>query len=86
MEYFDIVDEQGNPTGQTVRRKQIRIETIYFIGLRMSGSQAVEIPYRYFCRKGAWKKTPKLTGCYDISSAGHIPAGVDYIPSALRRL
>lgn len=25
-------------------------------------------------------------GCYDISSAGHIPAGVDYIPSALREL
>ena len=22
MEYFDIVDEQGNPTGQTVERKQ----------------------------------------------------------------
>ena len=34
MEYFDIVDEQGNPTGQSASR---RTETIYFIGLRMSG-------------------------------------------------
>ena len=25
-------------------------------------------------------------GCYDISSAGHIPAGDDYIPSAIREL
>ena len=25
-------------------------------------------------------------GCYDISSAGHIPAGDDYLPSALREL
>ena len=25
-------------------------------------------------------------GCYDISSAGHSPAGVDFIPSALREL
>ena len=25
-------------------------------------------------------------GCYDISSAGHIPAGVDFVPSALREL
>ena len=25
-------------------------------------------------------------GCYDISSAGHIPAGMDYVPSALREL
>jgi isopentenyldiphosphate isomerase len=25
-------------------------------------------------------------GCYDISSAGHIPAGDDFIPSAIREL
>ena len=25
-------------------------------------------------------------GCYDISSAGHIPAGEDFVPSALREL
>ncbi len=25
-------------------------------------------------------------GCYDISSAGHIPAGVDFLPSAIREL
>ncbi len=25
-------------------------------------------------------------GCYDISSAGHIPAGCDYVESALREL
>ena len=25
-------------------------------------------------------------GCYDISSAGHIPAGQDYLPSAVREL
>lgn len=25
-------------------------------------------------------------GCYDISSAGHIPAGIDYLESALREL
>ena len=30
-----------------------------------------------------WNSHP---GCYDISSAGHIPAGVDFIPSALREL
>ena len=23
MDYFDIVDEQGNPTGQTVERKPV---------------------------------------------------------------
>lgn len=26
------------------------------------------------------------TECYDISSAGHIPDGVDFIPSAIREL
>ena len=30
--------------------------------------------------------TKSFPGCYDISSAGHIPAGQDYYPSAIREL
>ena len=38
----------------------------------------MEIPYRYFCRKGAWKKTPfRAATTYQAR---------DYIPSALREL
>lgn len=37
-----------------------------------------------FYRSGA--EEGLLRGCYDISSAGHIPAGQDYLESALREL
>ena len=94
MELLDIVDEQGNPTGQTVERKKAHREGIrhgssHVWLLRRRGDNAgcagmtgnVEILLQK--RSGSKDSFP---GCYDISSAGHIPAGEDYISSALREL
>ena len=85
MEYFDIVDEQGNPTGQTVERKQahrnnILHRTAHVWIVRRRGN-SIQILLQKRCME-----KDSFPGCYDISSAGHIPAGVDYIPSALREL
>lgn len=85
MEYFDIVDEQGNPTGQTVERKQahrnnILHRTAHVWIVRHHGN-SIQILLQKRCME-----KDSFPGCYDISSAGHIPAGVDYIPSALREL
>ena len=82
MEYFDIVDEQGNPTGQTVERKQahrnnILHRTAHVWIVRRRGN-SIQILLQKRCME-----KDSFPGCYDISSAGHIPAGVDYIPSAL---
>lgn len=85
MEIFDIVDENGEPTGETVERgyahaNGIRHRTAHVWLFRMNGD-TLEILLQ--------KRSPNkdsFPGCYDISSAGHIPAGVDYIPSALREL
>lgn len=85
MEILDIVDEHGQPTGQTADR-----ETAHALGLphrtahvwlvrRHAGRIQVLLQKR--CQQ-----KDAFPGCYDISSAGHIPAGVDYIPSALREL
>lgn len=85
MELLDIVDEQGNPTGQTVER-----ETAHREGIRHRSSHVW-----LFRRRGGRvevllqkrsRKKESFPGCYDISSAGHIPAGEDYISSALREL
>ncbi len=83
MEYFDIVDEQGNPTGQTVERKQahrnnILHRTAHVWIVRRRGD-SIQI----LCRKGAWKKTPSGLLRHRCQT---LPAGVDYIPSALREL
>jgi len=85
MELLDVVDEQGNPTGQIVEREKAHREGIRHrsahVWLLRRRAGRVEILLQK--RSGSKDSFP---GCYDISSAGHIPAGVDYIPSALREL
>ena len=85
MELLDVVDENGVPTGTVVSREKAHAEGIrhrtahVWLVRRRNGN--VEILLQKRCKsKDSWP------GCYDISSAGHIPAGVDFIPSALREL
>ncbi len=85
MEFLDIVDENGKPVGETVDRetahlKGIRHRTAHLWLLREHGGRV-----QILLQKRAEHKS-SYPGCYDISSAGHIPAGVDYVPSALREL
>ena len=85
LELFDVVGEDGEPTGETVERtlahsQGIRHRTSHVWLLRKRQGR-VEI----LLQKRSRNKD-SFPGCYDISSAGHIPAGVDYVSSALREL
>lgn len=85
MEFLDIVDENGNPTGQTVERSKahregVRHRTSHVWLLRKKDGE-FEILLQKRC-----EDKDSFPGCYDISSAGHIPAGVDFKPSAIREL
>lgn len=85
MEYLDIVDENGLPTGQTVERAVahrdgIRHRTAHVWMLRKRSGQVEVLLQQRSLNKDSFP------GCYDISSAGHIPAGVEFVPSALREL
>lgn len=85
MELLDIVDENGIPTGETVdrataHREGLRHRTAHLWLIRRREGR-VELLLQ--------KRSPEkdsYPGCYDISSAGHIPAGMDFVPSALREL
>jgi len=85
MEILDIVDENGIPTGKTVERTVAHREGVphrtshVWIARKKDGQTQILLQKR--CRD-----KDSFPGCYDISSAGHIPAGMDYIPSALREL
>ena len=85
MEYLDIVDEQGNPTGETVSRQTAHEKGILhrtshvWIARRNHGK--VELLIQKRCAS-----KDSHPGCYDISSAGHIPAGEDFASSAIREL
>lgn len=85
MEIFDIVDELGNPTGETVERntahdKGIRHRTAHIWVVRKTESS-----YEFLLQKRALNKE-SFPGCYDTSSAGHIHAGDEPLISALREL
>ena len=85
MEILDIVDDNGIPTGKTVERKTAHREGIQhrtahlWIARKKGGN--IELLLQKRCME-----KDSFPGCYDISSAGHIPAGMDYVPSALREL
>lgn len=83
MEIFDIVDNDGNPTGKTVSREDahkngIRHRTAH-IWIVRNNSEKIEV----LLQKRA-KNKDSHPGCFDTSSAGHITAGDEVIASALR--
>lgn len=85
QEILDIVDENGEPTGETVERKiahrdGIRHRTSHVWIARIRNGR-IEI----LLQKRAENKE-SYPGCYDISSAGHIPAGDGFKESAIREL
>lgn len=86
MEYFDIVDAQGIPTGETVERTEahrlgIRHRTahVWVVRLGAQGQKQVLLQQRSH-RKDSFPDQ------WDTSSAGHIPAGSEPEESALREL
>lgn len=85
MELFDVRRKDGSLTGRTRERTLAHEDgTIHgtshvWIARRTAGSWEVLLQKR--CRN-----KDSFPGCYDISSAGHIPAGEDYLESALREL
>lgn len=85
MELIDIIDENGLPTGETIdrtvaHRTGARHRTTHIWILRRREGRV-----QILLQKRA-KFKDSFPGCYDISSAGHIPAGVDFIESGLREL
>lgn len=85
MEYFDIVDEQGQPTGKTVSREDAHKEGILHRTTHVWLTREVNGKKQILLQKRSMDKD-SFPGFYDTSSAGHIPAGDDPLPSALREL
>lgn len=83
MEYFDICDEMGQPTGNTIERAEahrlgIRHRTAHvWIIRREQGRIQVLLQQRS-------PQKDSFPGLWDTSSAGHIPAGCEPLESALR--
>lgn len=85
MEYLDIVDESGQPTSETVSRELAHKEGIRHRTAHVWVVRKTDSGYDILLQKRSMEKE-SYPGYYDTSSAGHIPAGEEPIPSALREL
>ena len=81
MELFDIVDEQGRPTGDTVERSLAHAR-----GIRHRTAHIWIIKDNQVLLQKRSLNKDSYPGEYDTSSAGHVTAADDVIDSALREL
>lgn len=85
-EYLDIRTADGKVTGEVKARTAVHTDgdlhgTSHVWLIRHKGNGKFDILLQ---KRAAGKDA--YAGCYDISSAGHIPAGSDYLESAIREL
>lgn len=85
MELFDIRNLDGTITGEVKERSLVHQDgdlhgTVHIFITRKNGES-----YEILLQKRSMNKD-SFPGCYDISSAGHVSAGQDYLEAALREL
>ena len=85
MEIFDIVDENGMPTGGTVERSRAHAEGIRHRTAHIWLVRDVDDRKQVLLQKRAMNKD-SFPGRFDTSSAGHIQAGDEPLESAIREL
>ena len=85
MEYFDIVDENGIPTGETIERSIAHSNGSLHRSAHIWIYRIVDGHVEVLLQKRSREKD-SFPGCYDTSSAGHITAGDEPITAALREL
>ncbi|MCD7909782.1 MAG: NUDIX domain-containing protein [Clostridium sp.] len=86
LELFDVRDSEGNVTGVARERALVHLNgdphgTAHIWVVRKNSSGGWDV----LLQKRSQSKDSN-PGCYDISSAGHIQAGDDFLPAALREL
>ncbi len=86
LELFDVRDSEGNVTGVARERELVHLNGdphgtshIWVARANASGGWDVLLQKRS-------RDKDSYPGCYDVSSAGHLQAGDDFLPAALREL
>ena len=85
MEIFDIVDEYGNPTGDTVERGLAHTNGVRHRTAHIWIARNIMGKWQVLLQKRSLNKD-SFPGRYDTSSAGHIQAGDEPLESAIREL
>lgn len=86
MELFEVLNPDGTFSGKTRERSLVHATgTLHATSHVWLVRKNKKCGYDILLQKRSEKKD-SYPGCYDISSAGHIPYGEDFITSALREL
>ena len=85
MEYLDVCDEKGQPTGGIVSRDKAHRDGIPHRTAHVWVIREEKGRIQVLLQKRSANKE-SFPGMYDTSSAGHIPAGCEPLDSALREL
>ena len=84
-EFLDIVNENGIPTGQIVARDIAHLKGVWHRTSHVWLVRKKKETLQILLQKRSREKE-SFPGLYATSSAGHIPAGEEPLPSALREL
>ena len=85
MELFDVIDSEGNPTGQIISREKAHAEGSPHRTAHIWIIREKEGRVQILLQKRSQNKD-SFPGKFDTSSAGHIQAGDEPLESALREL
>lgn len=85
MEFFDIIDKNGNPIGQTVERSIAHAKGILHRTAHIWIIRTEQGRTQILLQKRSENKD-SFPGKFDTSSAGHIQTGDEPLESALREL
>ena len=85
MEYFDICDENGIPTGEIISREEAHRQGVRHRTSHVWIIRQREGHYQVLLQRRSRSKD-SFPGMLDTSSAGHIPAGSEPLDSAIREL
>lgn len=85
MEYLDIVDDNGNLTGQVEARDVVHEKGLQYRSSHVWVVRKKEGKTQVLLQKRSPRKK-SYSNCYDISSAGHVPSGMGYLENAVKEL
>ncbi len=85
LEFFDVLDEKGNPTGRIKERSLVHEDGDSHRTVHIWVVRETEKGFDVLLQKRSADKD-SFPGCYDISSAGHVAAGDEYLETAEREL
>ena len=85
LEFFDLLDENGKKTGRIKERSLVHEDGDAHATVHIWVVRKTENGYDVLLQKRSANKD-SFPGCYDISSAGHVAAGDEYLKTAVREM